>query len=92
MAITTVLPEPVAIFEQIRGKDPPSPERMVLQTLEDDVISEARAAELLGKSLAELGEEVAVKHNGLPLSMHNRYQYLGWSLARLRQWERSGRE
>lgn len=45
--------------------------RLVMQALEEGVISEARAAELLGKPLARLVEEIAKEHNGLPLTMYN---------------------
>jgi Zn-dependent peptidase ImmA (M78 family) len=82
-----ILPKPVAerYFREFSGRgwritepgDQLPPEvstrfnRLVMQALEEGVISEARAAELLGKPLARLGEEIAKEHNGLPLTMRN---------------------
>lgn len=46
-------------------------DRMVAQALAEDVISETRAAELLGIPYGKLGEEIATKHHGLPLTLHH---------------------
>jgi Zn-dependent peptidase ImmA (M78 family) len=44
-------------------------ERLVMQALSEEVISETRAAELLGKPLREFFQEVAQDHGGLPIAV-----------------------
>ncbi|MBE0467409.1 MAG: ImmA/IrrE family metallo-endopeptidase [Candidatus Desulforudis sp.] len=46
-------------------------ERLVLRALAEDVVSESRAAELLGKPLSHLYQEVAAEHGDVPPDPRN---------------------
>ena len=45
-------------------------ERLVLRALTEDMISETRAEELLGISLADFWMQASKQHDGLPLPIH----------------------
>lgn len=45
-------------------------ERLVIRALTEDVISDARAAELLGKPLMEFWKQASRQHDGLPLPVY----------------------
>jgi Zn-dependent peptidase ImmA (M78 family)/DNA-binding XRE family transcriptional regulator len=47
-------------------EEPKRFERLIMRALSEELISESRAAELLGKPFAEFWREVAEKHDGLP--------------------------
>jgi len=51
-------------------------ERLVLQALAEDLLSETRAAELLGKPLRQFLSEISEEHNGLPVTLRNGYERL----------------
>lgn len=51
-------------------------ERLVLQALAEDLISETRAAELLGKPLRQFLSEVSEEHDGLPVAVRDGYERL----------------
>lgn len=51
-------------------------ERLVLQALAEDLISETRAAEFLGKPLRQFLSEVSEEHDGLPVAMRDGYERL----------------
>lgn len=51
-------------------------ERLVMQALAEDLISETRAAELLGKPLRQFLSEVSREHDGLPVALRNGYERL----------------
>ncbi len=59
--------------DQIEPEVPERMKRLVLRALAEDVISPSRAAELLGKSLAQFWQEEADRHEGFPLS--DRYRH-----------------
>jgi Zn-dependent peptidase ImmA (M78 family) len=44
-------------------------ERLVLQALAEDLLSETRAAELLGKPLRQFLSEISEEHDGLPVTL-----------------------
>lgn len=46
-------------------------ERLVVRALAEEVISETRAAELLGKSLAEFWKQASKQHDSLPLPLYH---------------------
>jgi len=46
-------------------------ERLVIRALTEDVISDARAAELLGKPLMEFWKQASRQHDGLPLPIYH---------------------
>jgi Zn-dependent peptidase ImmA (M78 family)/DNA-binding XRE family transcriptional regulator len=52
--------------DQIPPQAPGRMKRLVLRALAEDVISESRAAELLGKPLAQFWQEEAKQHAGFP--------------------------
>lgn len=52
--------------DQIPPETPGRMKRLVLRALAEDVISESRAAELLGKPLTEFWQEEAERHAGFP--------------------------
>jgi len=52
--------------DQILPETPGRLKRLVLRALAEDVISESRAAELLGKPLKQFWEEEATQHEGFP--------------------------
>lgn len=62
--------------------DPHSPEhptrfeRLIMQALAEDLVSEARAAELLGKPLRQFLSEVSREHDGLPVALRDGYERL----------------
>jgi len=43
--------------------------RLVLRALAEDLISESRAAELLGMPLAQFWQEEAEQHDGFPVAV-----------------------
>lgn len=51
-------------------------ERLVLQALTEDLISETRAAELLGKPLRQFLSEVSRDHDGLPVDLRYGHESL----------------
>jgi Zn-dependent peptidase ImmA (M78 family)/DNA-binding XRE family transcriptional regulator len=51
--------------DQIPPEVPTRFERLVMQLLEEEMISETRAAELLGKPLSQFSREVSRQHDGL---------------------------
>lgn len=51
-------------------------ERLVLQALAEDLLSETRAAELLGKPLRQFLSEISEEHDGLPVALRNGYERL----------------
>jgi len=51
-------------------------ERLVMQALVEDLISETRAAEILGKPLRQFLSEVAKEHDGLPVDLRYGYELL----------------
>jgi Zn-dependent peptidase ImmA (M78 family) len=52
--------------DQIEPETPGRLKRLVLRALAEDVISESRAAELLGEPLSQFWEEEAERHEGFP--------------------------
>ncbi len=46
-------------------------ERLVIRALTEDMISETRAEELLGKSLTEFWKQASKQHDGLPLPIYH---------------------
>lgn len=52
--------------DQLPPEVPTRFQRLIIQALQEDLISETRASELLGKPLSKLWEEVAAHHNGFP--------------------------
>jgi len=52
--------------DQLPPETPTRFKRLILQTLQEEIISENRASELLGKPISKLWEEVAQYHNGFP--------------------------
>lgn len=46
-------------------------ERLVVRALAEEVVSETRAAELLGKPLAEFWKQASKQHDGLPLPIYH---------------------
>jgi Zn-dependent peptidase ImmA (M78 family)/DNA-binding XRE family transcriptional regulator len=52
--------------DQIPPETPGRMKRLVLRALAEDVISESRAAELLGQPLAQFWQEEAEQHSGFP--------------------------
>ena len=87
-----LLPEPRAasLFRRFRGEGwhrtepgdacpaehPSRFERLVLQALTEDLISETRAAELLGKPLQQFLSEVSREHDGLPVDLRHGHEFL----------------
>jgi len=59
--------------DQLPSEQPLRMEHLILQLVTEDVISERRATELLGRSLKQFLEEAAAKHQGLPVG--NRYRH-----------------
>jgi Zn-dependent peptidase ImmA (M78 family)/DNA-binding XRE family transcriptional regulator len=57
--------------EQCPEEHPTRFELLVMQALAEDVISEAKAAELLGKPLSEFRAEVAAQHGEFPVGAGN---------------------
>jgi Zn-dependent peptidase ImmA (M78 family)/transcriptional regulator with XRE-family HTH domain len=51
-------------------------EKLVMQALVEDLISETRAAEILGKPLRQFLSEVSKEHDGLPVDLHHGYEFL----------------
>jgi len=51
-------------------------EKLVMQALAEDLISETRAAEILGKPLRQFLSEVSKEHDGLPVDLHHGYEFL----------------
>ena len=51
-------------------------ERLVLQALAEDLLSETRAAELLGKPLRRFLSEISEEHDGLPVALRNGHERL----------------
>jgi Zn-dependent peptidase ImmA (M78 family)/DNA-binding XRE family transcriptional regulator len=51
-------------------------ERLVLQAWAEDLLSETRAAELLGKPLRQFLSEISEEHDGLPGTLRNGYERL----------------
>ncbi len=51
-------------------------ERLVMQALTEDLISETRAAELLGKPLQQFLSEVSREHDGLPVDLRHGHELL----------------
>jgi len=47
-----------------------------MQALAEDLISETRAAEILGKPLRQFLSEVSKEHDGLPVDLHHGYEFL----------------
>lgn len=52
--------------DQLPPEIPTRFKRLILQVLQEEIISEQRASELLGKPISKLWEEVAQDHNGFP--------------------------
>lgn len=53
---------------------PEQPERfarLIMKILAENIVSESRAAELLGKSIAEFSREVQQKHGAIPVTMRS---------------------
>jgi len=57
--------------DALAAEEPSRMERLIMRALAGDLISEARAAELLGKSLAEFWREVAERHGGFPAELRD---------------------
>ena len=55
--------------DPIPSEEPGRMKRLVLRALAEDLISESRAAELLGMPLARFWQEEAEQHNGFPVAM-----------------------
>lgn len=55
--------------DQISPEEPKRMKRLVLRALAEDVISESRAAELLGMSLRQFWQEEAEQHEGFPVAL-----------------------
>jgi len=55
--------------DQIPMEAPGRMKRLVLRALAEDVISESRAAELLGKPLAQFWQDEAEQHDGFPVQV-----------------------
>jgi hypothetical protein len=53
--------------DQFPPESPGRLKRLVLRALAEEVISESRAAELLGKRLAQFWQEEAQQHAGFPV-------------------------
>ncbi|HEY2738899.1 MAG TPA: XRE family transcriptional regulator [Thermoanaerobaculia bacterium] len=51
-------------------------EKLVMQALAEDLISETRAAEILGKPLRQFLSEVSKEHDGLPADLHHGHEFL----------------
>ena len=55
--------------DQILPEEPQRLKRLVLRALVEDVISESRAAELLGMPLRQFWQEEAEQHDGFPVAV-----------------------
>jgi len=55
--------------DQLSSEEPKRMARLVLRALSEDLISEARAAELLGKPLTQFFKEEAKQHAGFPAGL-----------------------
>lgn len=87
-----LLPEPRAasLFRRFRGQGwhcnepgdalpaerPSRFERLVVQALTEDFISETRAAELLGQPLQQFLSQVSREHDGLPVDLRHGHEFL----------------
>lgn len=56
--------------DQIEPEKPARMKRLVLRALAEDVISESRAAELLGMPLEDFWQQEAKQHDGFPADVH----------------------
>ncbi len=57
--------------DEMPPEEPKRMERIVMRALAENIISEGRAAELLGKPMAEFFKEVAERHDGFPVDLCN---------------------
>ena len=55
--------------DQLLPEEPKRMTRLVLRALSEDLVSESRAAELLGKPLTQLYKEEAERHDGFPAGL-----------------------
>jgi len=55
--------------DQIPPEEPKRMKRLVLRALAEDVVSESRAAELLGMPLRQFWQEEAEQHEGFPVAV-----------------------
>lgn len=62
--------------DAVPAEHPTRFERLVVQALAEDLISEGRAAELLGKPLQRFLSEVSKEHDGLPVAVRDGYERL----------------
>ena len=57
--------------DQIPPEEPARMKRLILRALTEDVISESRAAELLGMPLAQFWRQEANQHDGFPTDLRS---------------------
>jgi len=62
--------------DQLPAEEPTRMKRLVMKSLVEGLISESRAAELVGNPLREFREEVMGKYDGLPVGVGDWYQCL----------------